>query len=192
MLAIVFLIITVIVGSKCKILQSTGYCIISHNNNFTGELTGPIQEDDFIFDLPEGIKLGEKLTSSLKEKLGTPIQVKEFFDEGHFKTYFYQRYQLGVTIASKNKGSKGNEIISNLVITGRGFQTNRGLMIGDDKDTIIEKYGPCDLKEEFGKDVAYRYCLETILGDKSYQRYISITWSFTDYKINEISFYDSH
>lgn len=148
------------------------------------KLTGSLQEEDFIIYLPGNIKfnLGEIFTDSLKDKLGTPINIDEYCDDDPIRVYYYNQYHIITFVYDK-------EISNMIVITGKGIKTTRNLAVGDDKGKIIETYGQGEIEEETDKEVTYKYSFENELANGSLQsRYIYITWSITTKKVTKIVF----
>jgi hypothetical protein len=141
---ILFLVIVVLL---------VGVLISFSNKAFTERLTGQLQKEDFIFDLPKGIELGVEFTNSLKAKLNKPLKVREYDAEGHYKTYYYKGFEIVTTFSMENK-----EYIDIYTIKGKGIKTKRGLMVGDSKDTMVKKYGEwVDMDDSVKDSVDYIY-----------------------------------
>lgn len=150
------------------------------STNFTGTLVGPLQEADLLFEL-EDIKIGEKFTDSLKEKLGSPLKIEESLDDtSHIKTFYYSKYSITISLYAEEK-------ISGISIFGEGVKTNRGLMVGDDEKTVIAKYGPCGSIQKYKDELVYMYSFKTKSGEKTYYRNIFITLSADTKKVKDIS-----
>ena len=170
---LVVIISLVFIGAN---LNFIGKC----STNFTGTLVGPLQEADLLFEL-EDIKIGEKFTNSLKEKLGSPLKIEENLDDtSHTKTYYYSKYSITISLYAEEK-------ISGITIYGEGVKTNRGLMVGDDEKTVIAKYGPCGSIQKYKDELVYMYSFNTKSDENRYYRTIFITLSASTKKVKDIS-----
>jgi len=140
------------------------------NKNFTGILSGPLQEADFELELPDGIELLELFSDSLKEKLGSPLKIEEINEVTVWRTYYYRDFQL---VTDFNYDT-GKETIIRIVITGENMKTNRGLKVGDEASKIVEKYGLCEPSVHVNGTTLYTYSFKVIPKNQSYNRFIYI------------------
>ena len=179
----------------CLVVFIVYYTIKGHSTDFSQtkttrtisvakiyDVATPITEDDFVF---EGFRPGQQMTgenNAIRASLGEPIKLDEHHekDPGILERfYYYPDYWISTYLI------EDREDVGDILITGSGHRTTRGISIGDPAEKVLSEYGKAD-ESDFDGSRFYHYYLQA--NDDLDGSYV-LEFKLDDNKVQQIKIY---